>query len=78
MDPLFEMCMEDEKKRCLQVIQDYYKKNNHPSVLRLRDYLQGISVQDPAVLEDLEKIKIYISDEIIIDGSAHVPSAIDA
>ena len=63
MDPDYAMvtCIEEEKANCLEALEAYYKKNNHPSVVRLRDYLQKLS-QDPTVLEDLDRIKIYLSD----------------
>jgi hypothetical protein len=64
MDYAMALCIEEEKKKCLDVIQTYYKKNKHPSILRLRDYLQSLSVQDPTVIEDLEKIKIYLSTDL--------------
>jgi hypothetical protein len=65
MDPALALCIEEEKQKCLEVIQAYYKKNNHPSIVRLRDYLQRqihhLSVNDPTILEDLDRIKIYLS-----------------
>ena len=62
MDPTVALCIEEEKKKCLEVIQAYYKKNNHPSILRLRDYLMGQNhTNDPIILEDLDRIKTYLS-----------------
>ena len=70
--------IEQEKQKCLEVIQSYYKKNKHPSVHRLRDYLQKMSANDPTVAEDLERIKIYIADEpFTIDEAMHDTSAIN-
>ena len=77
-DYAMAMCIEQEKEKCLKTIQSYYKKNKHPSVLRLRDYLESLNVQDPTVLEDLERIKIYIASDLIADGSTHEPFATDA
>ena len=64
MDPAVALCIEQEKKKCLEVIEAYYKKNNHPSVVRLQAYLQGLE-KDPMVLEDLERIKKYLHDIIV-------------
>ncbi len=77
MDPALALCIEQEKEKCLKVIQAYYKKNNHPSVLRLRDYLQSHE-KDPTILEDLERIKIYMSTTDEADDAAHASFATDA
>lgn len=77
MDYAVASCIEEEKQKCLDVIQDFYKKNNHPSVIRLRDYLQSVS-SDPTVLEDLDRIKIYIANNITTDEATHAPFATDA
>jgi hypothetical protein len=79
MDHAVSLCIEEEKQKCLEVIQTYYKKNKHPSILRLRDYLQKLSVhdQDQTVCEDLEKIKIYIATDepFTIDEATHDASS---
>lgn len=71
--------IEQEKQKCLEVIQAYYKKNKHPSIHRLRDYLQNmnLSANDPTVSEDLERIKIYIATDepFTIDEAMHETSA---
>jgi hypothetical protein len=66
MDPAVALCIEQEKEKCLHVIEAYYKKNNHPSVVRLQHYLQHYvdelvqrEEKDPTLLEDLERIKKY-------------------
>ena len=62
MDPAVALCIEQEKEKCLEVIEAYYKKNNHPSVVRLQHYLHELvqrEEKDPTVLEDLERIKKY-------------------
>jgi hypothetical protein len=66
MDPAVALCIEQEKEKCLEVIEAYYKKNNHPSVVRLQGYLQHYvdelvqrEEKDPTLLEDLERIKKY-------------------
>ncbi len=69
--------IEQEKQKCLEVIQAYYKKNKHPSIHRLRDYLQNLGSIDPTVSEDLERIKIYMSTDetFTIDEAVHETSA---
>jgi hypothetical protein len=74
IDYALELCIEKEKEKCLEVIQGYYKKNKHPSILRLRDYLKSLSVQDHLVLEDLDKIKLYLT----TDEAMHEPFSTDA
>ena len=36
-----EMCLEEEKKKCLKNLQNYYKKYGCEPIHKLRDYLQS-------------------------------------
>ena len=36
-----EMCLEEEKKKCLKNLQNYYKKYGCKPIDKLRDYLQS-------------------------------------
>ena len=61
-DYALDLCIEQEKQKCLDALQKYYKKNKHPSIVRLHDYLLSLPLED-TVMEDLDKIKIYLSEE---------------
>lgn len=61
-DYALDLCIEQEKQKCLEALQKYYKKNKHPSIVRLHAYLSSLPLED-TVLEDLDKIKIYLSEE---------------
>ena len=61
-DYALDLCIEQEKQKCLEALQRYYKKNKHPSIVRLHAYLLSLPLED-TVMEDLDKIKIYLSEE---------------
>lgn len=61
-DYALDLCIEQEKQKCLDALEKYYKKNKHPSIVRLHAYLSSLPLED-TVLEDLDKIKIYLSEE---------------
>jgi hypothetical protein len=42
MDPEVEMCLEEEKKKCLKNLQEYYKKYGCDKIERLQEYLESI------------------------------------
>ena len=61
-DYALDLCIEQEKQKCLDALQKYYKKNKHPSIVRLHAYLLSLPLED-TVMEDLDKIKIYLNEE---------------
>lgn len=71
-DYALDLCIEQEKQKCLDALQKYYKKNKHPSIVRLHAYLSSLPLED-TVLEDLDKIKIYLidPDEVMLDEVKH-------
>lgn len=61
-DYALDLCIEQEKQKCLEALQKYYKKNKHPSIVRLHAYLLSLPLED-TVMEDLDKIKIYLNED---------------
>jgi hypothetical protein len=50
-----EFCLEEEKKKCLKNIQNYYRKYGCEPVQKLQEYL--LSLQDSQSEEEKEYIK---------------------
>lgn len=61
-DYALDLCIEQEKQKCLEALEKYYKKNKHPSIVRLHAYLSSLPLEE-TILEDLDKIKIYLCEE---------------
>ncbi len=61
-DYALDLCIEQEKRKCLEALEKYYKKNKHPSIVRLHAYLSSLPLEE-TILEDLDKIKIYLCEE---------------
>ena len=44
-DILLNMCLEEEKKKCLKNIQNYYKKYGCDQITKLKEYLTSLLLE---------------------------------
>lgn len=68
IDIPLEMFLEEERKKCLKQLQNYYKKYGCKEIDQLKDYLQslleGPSLQDPntemdEIKKQLDLLELY-------------------
>jgi hypothetical protein len=52
-----DMCLEEEKKKCLKNLQQFYKKYGCDKIEILRTYLTSLceTLEDPKEIEELKK-----------------------
>lgn len=52
-----EMCLEEEKKKCLKKIQSFYKKYGCEKMERLQTYLETLcdKLTDPEEIDEIKK-----------------------
>lgn len=52
-----EMCLEEEKKKCLKNLQDFYKKYGCEKIELLRTYLSDLceALEDKSEIEEIKK-----------------------
>jgi len=52
-----DMCLEEEKKKCLKNIQQFYKKYGCEKIETLRTYLIELceTIQEPKEIEEIKK-----------------------
>jgi hypothetical protein len=58
MDPVeLELCLEEEKQKCLKNLQQFYKKYGCDKIETLRTYLQELceTITDAKELDDIKK-----------------------
>lgn len=53
----FEMCLEEEKKKCLKNLQQFYKKYGSDKIETLRTYLQDLceTITDTKEVDEIKK-----------------------
>jgi hypothetical protein len=59
-----DMCLEEEKKKCLKNIQQFYKKYGCEKIEVLRTYLNQLceTIDDPKEVEEIKKQLVILDD----------------
>jgi len=55
IDISLEMCIEEERKKCLKNLQDYYKKYGCKQIETLKEYLQSLMLIENNEKDELKK-----------------------